>query len=159
MSLPEGTTLASAGVRPVTVTIHEDELAFWLVELNLVRAPSRQWHRWQVVTVNRNDILTDWWHDLGPQENFPGVPPLAIPGLFEEPVANLRDLAEQQRHSDRFSKRKAELEAESTLIPDLLNQYEEGKRIRRNVSSFGPAVTHQRNGLDQRALDELSRSS
>lgn len=157
MSIPEGTTVASAGIRPVTVTIHEDELAFWLVELNLVRAPSRQWHRWQVVTVNRNDVLTDWWFDLGPQEDFPGVPPIAIPGLFEESVANLRDLAERRRNTDTFAQQKAELEAESTLIPDMVNQFEEGKRIMQNVSVFGPGVTHQRNGLDQRAFDELRK--
>ena len=155
MVLPEGATEASGGFRPVTVAVHEDEPAWWLVELNLVRAPSRQWHRWQVITVHRDDQLADWWLDLGPQEDFPDTPPVAIPGLWEERVADLRDLADQLRASPRFAQRKAELEAESTLIPDMLHQFEEGKRIMGNVSVFGPGVTRQRNGLDQEAFREL----
>lgn len=160
MSIPEGLTVASAGIRPVTVAIHEDEPAFMLVELNLVRPHQegtieRSWRRWQVVTVNRDDKLADWWHDLGPASNYPDGPPLCIPGLWEESVAALRDLAEQRRNSHVFAAQKAELEAESTLIPDMVTQFDEGKRIMRNVSVFGPGVSRQRNGLDQRAFDEL----
>lgn len=143
----------------MTVAIHEDEPAFWLAELNLVRptvagARERGWRRWQIVTVNRDDRLTDWWFDLGPSSAFASAPPLAIPGLFEETVARLRELAEELRHDSYFRRQKAELEAESTLIPDMVNQFEEGRLIQRNVSVFGPGVTHQRNGLDQRAFNE-----
>ena len=155
--LTDSTTAASAGVRPVCTAIHEDEPAFMLAELDLVRPPSHQWHRYQVITVNRDDTLTDWWHDLGPSEQFTAGP-IAIPGIWEESVGTLRDLAEDIRLADdTFQKRKAELQAASTLVPDMLRQLEEGKRVIANQTVSGPFVTHQRNGFDRRAFNERIR--
>lgn len=152
--LTDGVTEAANGIRPVVLAIHEDEPAFMLVELNLVRPPSRQWHRWQIITVQRDGALHDWWTDLGPTASFK-APELACPGLWEESVGALRDLAEVQRlANDHFQRRRAELQAESTLIPDILAQFEQGKRIIANQSSFGPAVSRPRNGFDRRAFNE-----
>lgn len=155
--LDQSTPEASNGVRPVCLAVHEDEKAFWLVELNLVRPPSREWHRWQVITVNRDDKLTDWWHDLGPSGNFTGGQ-LVIPGLWEESVGALRELAETMRlANDTFRQRTTELEAESTLIDDMLAQFEQGERIIANKSSFGSLVSRPRNGFDTRAFHEQLR--
>lgn len=156
--LTEGVTEASKALRPVVLAVHEDELAYMLVELNLVRPPSYQSRRYQVITVQRDGKLHDWWTDLGPAKDFP-APQIAIPGLFEETVGSLRDVAEIQRdHGPRQQKRIREMEAESTLIPDMLAQHEQGKRIIANQSSFGPLVSRPRNGFDTRAFhDRINR--
>ncbi len=141
-------------MKPVTIAVHEDEKAWALRELNLVRPPTRQWHRWQIVTVIRNDELTEWWHDLGPMKRFT-APQIEIPGLLEHTVAEIRDIAEQYRLGDDYwTKRAEELAAESTIIPDLLNQREEQRRVIHNRSSFGPGVRTQRNGFPLKAVLE-----
>ena len=134
-------------MRPVTIAINEDEKAWALREVNLVRPPTFQWHRWQIVTVVRNDQLTEWWKDLGPMRSFT-APQVEIPGLLEHSVAEIRDIAEQYRLGDDYwSKRSAELAQESTIIPDILNQLEERQKVLHNVSVFGPGGSKQRNGF------------
>lgn len=147
----------TASPRPATEIIHEDEKAWSLREIHLVRPPTNQWRRFQIITVNRDDVLTEWWHDLGPMSAF-NRPQIEIPSLWEHSVAELREMADTMRlEESRWKNRAAELAAESSLIPDMLNQFEEGKKIMANQSVFGPAVTHQRNGLDRRAFNERIR--
>ncbi len=142
-------------MKPVTFYVVDDELAWNLREQNLVRPPTHQWHRWQIITVIRNDRLAEHWTDLGPAEMFP-APQIEIPSLKEHTVAELKDMAQRWRHEEGGRKRIAELQAESTLRDDIMNQFEEGKRIMANQSVFGPALAHQRNGLDRRAFRELT---
>lgn len=141
-------------MKPATLYVLDDEPAWNLREQNLVRPPTYQWHRWQILTVIRADRLSEYWTDLGPSENFP-APQIEIPGLKEHTVAELRDMAERWRDEKGGQKRLQELQAESTLRDDIMNQFEEGKRIMANQSISGPGFHHQRNGLDRRAFREL----
>ena len=139
-------------IKPVTEAIHENEKAWSLREQNMVRPPTHQVHRWQIITVVRNDKLAEWWNDLGPAAEF-RAPGIEIPALFEHSVAELRDIATEYRLGDDYwRKRTAELSAESTLVKDWLEQMEEDWRVIRNQSSFGPGVSKQRNGFDRRAV-------
>lgn len=139
-------------MRPVTLAIHQDEKCAVLRELNLVRPPTFQWHRWQIVTVIRNDQLAEWWDDLGLAENFT-APEIEIPSLGEHSVAELRDIAEGYRMENHWKQRALELSGESSLIPDLLDSIEERQRIINNRSSIG-RYSKQRNGFDRRAALE-----
>jgi hypothetical protein len=134
-------------LRAITEHVVDDEKAWSLREVNLVKAPLHQWRRYQVITVIRGDCLTEWWKDLGPVENFT-TPQIEIPSLGEHSVVELRYMADQYRHEDDYwGKFAAEKAAESSIIPELINQLEENQRIIHNRSSFGPGISHQRNGF------------
>lgn len=126
-------------MKPVTAAINTNEKAMSLREENL------HGRRYQIIVVVRNDELAEWWNDMGPAEKFKAGP-LSIPSLFEHSVAELRDIATASRSDDTWQKEMAGIVAESTLIPDFLEQYEERFKIVRNQSTFGPGVSHQRNG-------------
>lgn len=139
-------------MRPTTLFIHPDEKAMSLREINLVRPPTHQWHRYQIVTVNRGDELAEWWKDLGPSEAYQR-PEVEIPSLWEHSVGELWDIAQHYRlQDDYWRKRTAEWQAESTLIPDFLDQHMERWRIIRNQSQFGPGYAKQRNGFFKEAV-------
>lgn len=139
-------------MKPVTLFVHPDEKAMSLREQNMVRPPTHQWHRYQIVTVNRGDELAEWWRDLGPSENFP-APGCEIPALWEHTVGELWDIAQHYRLQDDYWRKTAEeIQGESTLIPDFLNQYQERNEILRNRSRFGPGYTKQRNGFPKEAI-------
>ena len=142
---------------PATNVISPDEKAWLLRERNLVRPPHFQLHRYQIVKVVRGDTLAEWWNDLGPASQFTG-PELEIPGLLEETVGSLWDLADHYRlGEDYWQKRSAEIGAESSLITDWTNQVEERQRIIHNRSAFGPGVRKQRNGFSLAAARGWSR--
>ena len=142
-------------MKPVTNMIHPDERAHALAERNLVRPPTNQWHRWQIVTVYRNDRLTEWWSDLGPSENFPASQ-IEVPSLGEHTVGELRDIAERYRlrDGDYWRRFAAEQSQASTLAADAVAQVEERQRVMRNQSVYGPAVRRQRIGFPRRAMHE-----
>lgn len=140
-------------MRPVTLAINSDEKAWALRER--VQAAGVGYKRFQVITVVRDDALTEWWHELGPAELF-DAPEVEIPSLFEHTVAELREMADEHRHRDNYWQKFAEEQvAESTLIPDYLNQVEERWRIIRNESVFGPGVTAQRNGFPKKEVMDV----
>mgnify|MGYP001559039013 FL=1 len=128
----------------VVSTIHEDELAYRLTEINLVRPPSYQWHRYQIILVNRDDSIAEWWDDLGPSGS---IQQFVIPSYWEHTVAELRSIADDTRLGDSYwFKRSQELQSESTMIPEFLEQYEERWKIINNRSVFGYHGQKQRNG-------------
>lgn len=141
-------------LKPVTLWVHKDEPAWSIREVNLVRPPDYQWHRWQIVVVVRNDELAEYWTDLGLRH--PGdAPPCEIPSLGEHTVAEVMDLAEHYRLQDvYFKQRLREQAAASTLIPDYLNQLEERWKIINNQSVFGPGYKTQRDGFSKEAAHE-----
>ena len=137
-------------MKPATNVIHPDEKAWSLREINLVRPPTHQWHRWQIVTVVRGDALAEWWRDLGPKAAFPR-PEMEIPALGEHTVGELWDMAEHYRlQDDYWLSRTRELAAGCTLISDFLDQKEEMWRVIRNQSQFGPKQHKQRVGFPKR---------
>lgn len=146
-------------MKAATLAVHENEKAWSLREINLVRPPAYHNRRWQIITVVRNDSLAEWWDDLGPAEQF-DAPQFEVPSLGIHSVAELRDIAVQQRHrDDHWQRFMAEKTAESTLIPDFLDYIEENWKRIYNQSVFGPGVTHQRNGFPKKEAMEHGKRS
>ena len=134
-------------ITPVALTVHKDEKAWRLKEVNLVRPPVHQWHRWQFIWVQRDGKVYEWSQDLGPSENF-SQPGCDIPSLWEHTVGELQDIAEIHRFKDDYWQRyMREKEAESRLIDDYREQVTERREIYRNRSVFGRYVNKQRNGF------------
>lgn len=138
-------------MRPATDIVTKDEKAWSLGERNLVRPPEFHLHRYQIVTVVRDDKLAEWWKDLGPAERFT-APEFEVPSFFEHSVAELREIATQQRERDTYwGDFMAAQAADSTLISDFLNRVEENWKLIYNQSTFGPGGHVQRNGFPRKA--------
>ncbi len=129
----------------VTRTVHKDEPCWGLRE-------GPRGGRWvQAVYVVREggDAIAEWTKDYGPTEDYEHTQPLIIPSFGENTVAQLQEWAEKNRHDDYWSRRRAEMLAESTLIADVLRQDEEIKQQIRNRSVFGPYFRRERNLYSQ----------
>lgn len=123
----------------ITTRIHPDEPCYGLWE-----GPKRG--RWlQRVFVVRDDAMAKFETDFGPAEDFKDATEIIYPSFGENSVGQLQELAERDRHSDKWAKRGREQLAESTLIPDILRQEEIRLEVVRNRSRFGPAISVQRN--------------
>ncbi len=123
----------------ITTRIHPDEPCHGLWE----GPKSGRWI--QRVFVIRDDMIAKFETDFGPVENFKNATEVVYPSFGENSVGQLQELAERDRHSDKWTKRGREMLAESTLIPDILKQEEIKLEVVRNRSHFGPATSIQRN--------------
>jgi hypothetical protein len=111
--------------------------------------------RWvQRVFVIRGDAKARFETDFGPTSDFPDAVEIMIPSFGENSVAQLQELAERDRHSDKWAKRGREQLAESTLIKDILRQEEALLNVRANRTIIGPAITVQRNDFPRGAVKE-----
>jgi hypothetical protein len=129
-----------------------DEKAFRLAELVLMAPDYSGFRRYQLIIVNRNDELAEYREDMGPAAGFT-APEFNILAMWEHSVAELREMADLNR-DDYWTKRTAEIQAESTLIDDWIDQSEERREIVQNRSTFGPGYRKQRNGFDRQAAVE-----
>jgi hypothetical protein len=96
------------------------------------------------VYVVRGDSIAEWSHDYGPVSDWPDATEVIYPSFGENSVAQLQECAERDRHSDKWAKRRRELQAESTLISDILRDEEQKLEVIRNRSHFGPGRSVQR---------------
>ena len=111
--------------------------------------------RWtQRVYVIRGDAIAEWSKDYGPISRWPDATEIMYPSFGENSVAQLQEMAERDRHSDKWAKRGRERLAESTLIKDILRQEEALLNVRANRSVIGPAITVQRNDFPRGAVKE-----
>lgn len=130
----------------VTHLIHPDEPCYGLWE-----GPVRG--RWiQRVFVVRGDAKAKFETDYGPVSDFPDATETGYISDGEDSVAQLQELAERDRHSDKWAKRRREMQAESTLIADILKQEGQLLDVRANRSHFGPGVSIQRNDFPREAV-------
>ena len=72
-----------------------DERAFWLTEFPYQSPNFRGFHRYQIIYVVRDGMLAEFHTDMGVSK---GVKYISIPGYFEHTVAQLRDLADEERN-------------------------------------------------------------
>lgn len=130
----------------VTDRIHPDEPCYGLWE-------GPKGGRWiQRVFVIRGDRIAKFETDFGPASNFKDSTEVIYPSFSENSVGQLQELAERDRHSDKWAKRRREMMAESTLISDILRQEEIKLDVVRNRSHFGEAVSVQRNDFPREAV-------
>ena len=131
-----------------TDRIYKDEPCHGLMEgpeLRVVHPNGGQERRWiQRLWVIRGDRKAKFETDFGPASDWPDATPIIYPSFGENTVGQLQWLAERDRHSDKWAKRRREMQAESTLIADILKQEEILLEVRRNRSHFGPGVSIQR---------------
>jgi len=140
----------------ITDTVRKDEPCWWLVEV--VTTPlairrrfkqaqltdMRGRHRYQIVTVNRGDRLTRHIHDMGDASLY-DCGGLNIPGLWENSVAQLREIADQWRIDQTWEKEViAEAQGRSTLIDTWLKQEEKKKKALVGQSVYGPGISRRR---------------
>ena len=111
--------------------------------------------RWvQRVYVVRGDAIAEWSKDYGPIADWPDATEVIYPSFGENSVGQLQELAERDRHSDKWARRRREMQAESTLISDILRQEEALLEVRRNRSHFGPGASVQRNDFPRGTVKE-----
>jgi hypothetical protein len=132
-------------VKVVTLFILNDERCYGLRE-----GPRNG--RWvERVYVERGDRKAEWSFDHGSVDDFEDITEIMIPSDGGDTVAQLRDLAERNRHDLKWANRRKEMLGESTLIADILRQEEEIYHVVRNRSFFSPGVSTQRNGYPREA--------
>jgi hypothetical protein len=106
------------------------------------------------IFVVRGDAIAKYETDYGPSSDFPDFTETIYPSpLGENSVAQLQEMAECDRHSDKWAKRRREMQAESTLVKDILRQEETLLNVRANRSIIGPAITVQRNDFPREAVN------
>ena len=133
-------------MKNVTKSVHLDEPCHGLRE-----GPRNG--RWvQRVYIVRGDAIAEWTKDYGPVSDWPDATEVIYPSFGENSVGQLQELAERDRHSDKWAKRRREMQAESTLISDILRQEETLLDVVRNRSIIGPAITVQRNDFPREAV-------
>lgn len=135
---------------PATLTISNDEPCFLLVETTLQSPGNAGWHRYQLAYVVRGQWLAEYREDLGPAEQWAGVPGFRALGgiidqdnsrlLIEHTVGELRDIAEAHRMG---------LIHEPEIVPtDLIAGYHDEldarRRQRRHLTVIGPGGMTQR---------------
>jgi hypothetical protein len=104
------------------------------------------------IFVVRGDAIAKFETDYGPASDFPDFTETIYPSFGENSTAQLQEMAERDRHSDKWAKRRREMQAESTLISDILKQEEMLLDVRANRSTFGPSVRVQRNDFPREAI-------
>jgi hypothetical protein len=130
----------------VTRRVHPDEPCWGLREGPLNG-------RWvQQVCVIRGDTKAIWTRDYGPVSDWPDATEVIYPSFGENSVGQLQEMAEYDRHSDKWAKRRKEMQAESTLIPDILRDEEIKLDVVANRSHFGPGISVQRNDFPREAV-------
>ena len=129
----------------VTSAVHPDEPCHGLWQ-------GPKGGRWiERVFVIRGDAVAKFETDYGPVTQWPDATETIYPSFGENSVGQLQEMAEYDRHDDRWAKRRRERLAESTLIPDILRDEEIGIHVRANRSNFGPGVSVQRNDFPREA--------
>ncbi len=114
--------------------------------------------RWvQRVFVVRGDAIAKFETDYGPVTDWPDATEIMYPSFGENSVGQLQELAERDRHSDKWVKRRREQLAGSTLISDILRQEETLIDVKANRSHFGPGVSVQRNDFPREAANRKLR--
>jgi len=81
-----------------------DEPAMGLKEENHISPITRQWHRYQIIQVVRDDKIAEYREDMGASKNFKGGQVNIVGGVIdpdtkriyiEETVGSLREYAQQ----------------------------------------------------------------
>lgn len=142
-------------MRIMTDRVYPDEPCHGLFEGPKMRtmADGSQQDRWlQQVFVIREDAIACYEVDYGLASDFERATPIIIPSFGENTVAQLQAIAEKNRNDDYWTKRREEMLAASTLIPDHVQLLEQTTENLLNRSVFGPAVQVQRNNQNRQSI-------
>lgn len=133
-----------------TLSVHLDEKAFALSELNFLTTDYKSLRRWQFIYVLRDGDVAEFVKDMGPAVSFK-APELRVYSFWMDSVGQLLEEADRMRYEDdTFGQLLAEVKGRSTLIPEFIAFKEEQHKLLRNASTFGPGFTRQRNEFIRR---------
>ena len=124
-AVPSGFVLAGAS------SLRSDEKAFSLEEVNKLNPERNALHRVQLIIVVRNDRLTEFARDMGPATLYDGKPEFILFGLFEEEVAGLMEMADEERERTAVQTILEEIKENSTLVEDAVRLEEQKHTLRR----------------------------
>lgn len=140
----------------LTDQVSPDEMCWWLVEAvttpleitkklkGLKLGNMEGQHRFQIVTVVRGDKLVRHVRDMGDTSLY-DCGGLNVPGLLENTVAELREIADQWRSDQRWERDiLANEQGESTLLERWVEQADQKAKSLQGLSVFGSGVTVQR---------------
>ena len=143
--------MKASAISNQTTYVLADEKAMGLLEVELQTEDGTGTHRFQIISVIRNDKQANYVSDLGSRLLYPN-PPLNIISYMEHSVAELQDMANEARARSDVTKRLAELQEESSkdrnIIKEFLEQKERNSKIIANRSQLGPTYRVQRNGFN-----------
>ena len=131
-------------ITPTTLNVRKDEPCYLLVEMILPAANYQGRRRWQILTVIRDDKLTEHWYDMGPASQFRSEPIRILGGYVDEvtgtiwiehTVAELMEIADWYREQKPLS---ANIEPRN-LWDEYHKKLEQGRG-----SVFGPLYRRQR---------------
>ena len=135
--------------KPVTLVVSNDEPCFNLSEVHLQSPDCRGFRRYRILSVIRDDRVSEAWFDLGDARRFAAVPEFRIPGGLSEPngsitvlhtVGELVDVA-TEFHVGKV--RPPDIEP-TDLITGYYEQLDQKARWRRKESQFGALSKTQR---------------
>lgn len=147
-------------VAVITDRIYGDEPCWGLQEIPewRVSPTGEKEKRWvQKVWVIRGDRKARYETDIGPASDWPDATPIIYASVGTDTVAELQFLAERDRRDDKWAKRRRELQAESTLISDILRQEEMKIQMKQNRSQIGPAITVQRDDYPSQFIERKAK--
>lgn len=130
---------------PQALSVHPDEKAFALCELNYLTVDYKARRRWQFLYVIRDGNVAEWVRDMGNASEF-DAPELRLYSFWQDTVGQLMDEADRARWQDtEFKEILLELQGKSTFKQDYVAFVEEREKLIRNQSTFGPGFNRQRN--------------
>jgi len=90
-------------ITPITLTVFGNEKAFLYLEGEEQSPDYRGFHRYRIVGVNRDGVISEYREDMGKASNFKGAKKLIhIPSLWEHTVDELYAIADEIRYEHRM---------------------------------------------------------
>ena len=134
-----------AHVLPQTLSVHPDEKAFALCELDYLTVDYKARRRWQFLYVVRDGEVAEWVRDLGAVSEF-DAPEFRLYSFWQDSVGELMDQADRMRWQDTtFNEVLQEEKGKSRFMDEYVAFAEERGKVLRNQSTFGPGFNRQRN--------------
>ena len=85
-------------IQPTATTILGNERCMGLYEIHEQSPDSRGFHRYQIIHVLRDGVISEFRRDMGLASKFKGVKQLRIPSYMEHTVDELMGLAIELRN-------------------------------------------------------------
>ena len=124
--------------RNLTDTIDKDEKCFLLRETIRKTPDSKAFHRYQVITVMRNDEFYDHWHDMGDASLYQ-CEDLFDFAIFEKTVGQCIEDANDQRNMSMCISKFRSTDPKEELVKKFINNIEikRKRKLHKNYKQYG----------------------
>lgn len=100
----------------LTQVVKMDEPSWGLYELNMQSPKSRGFHRYQILQVVRDGIITEVWVDMGLAKKWKATTEIRIPSLLEHTVGELIEMANDMREHPSFDLKELVLGTRKAIV-------------------------------------------